>query len=215
MTDRQSDPPFIADLTIILDRSGSMESIRSGVIGAFNRFLADQRPLPGDCRLTLVQFDDEYEVVYAGRAVVDAPDLTADTFQPRASTALLDAIGRTIRDIDRRLAALPSNEPPRKVLVAILTDGLENASTDYTRDRVFEVVKTHTDAGWTFLFLAANQDAIVEAEKVGIGAHQSLNFAATGQGIRTGTQTLSDAVSDYRTSGSASFPLSRRPKKVH
>lgn len=216
MIHRPLDRPRVFDLTIILDRSGSMEAIRSDVIGAFNRFLAEQRPLPGDCRLTLVQFDDEYEVVYSGRALSDAPDLTADTFQPGGSTALLDAIGRTIRDIDRRLSAVPLGEGHQNVLVAVLTDGLENASSEYTRDRVLEMVKTRTDTGWTFLFLAANQDAIAEAEKVGIGARQSLNFAATGQGIRAGTHALSEAVSEYRTGGSASFsPSSRLPKKVH
>ena len=84
------------DVTVILDRSGSMEAIASDVIGGFNRFLMDQQHEPGDCRLTLVEFDNEYEVVYASKPIREAAPLTGDTFQPRGTTALLDAIGRTI-----------------------------------------------------------------------------------------------------------------------
>src|SRR6476620_7328202 len=124
------------DVTVILDRSGSMEAIASDVIGGFNQFLAEQQRHPGDCRLTLVQFDDRYEVLYLARPIADAARLTADTFEPRGSTALLDAIGRTIDATGARLAALPEAERPNRVLLAIVTDGQENASVHYTRDRV-------------------------------------------------------------------------------
>lgn len=113
------------DVTVILDRSGSMESIATDVIGSFNVFLATQQRLPGECRLSLVQFDDEYEVVYAGVPIGEAPRMTDRTFVPRGMTALLDAIGRTIDATGRRLAALPEAERPGTVLVAIITDGLE------------------------------------------------------------------------------------------
>src|SRR5690349_20383978 len=94
-----------ADITIILDRSGSMGSIATDVVGGFNHFVTEQRAQPGDCRLTLVQFDDQYEVVYAGRPIVEAPLLTSATFQPRGTTALLDAVGRTIDATGDRLSA--------------------------------------------------------------------------------------------------------------
>ena len=183
------------DVTVILDRSGSMEAIASDVIGGFNQFLTDQQRQPGECRLTLVQFDDQYEVVYLARPIADASRLTAKTFEPRGSTALLDAIGRTIDTTGARLAALPEEERPNRVLLVIITDGEENASVDYTRDRVFNMISSQQDVyGWSFLFLAANQDAIAEAATVGIAAQQSLNFAATGAGIRAASLAMSDAV---------------------
>jgi Mg-chelatase subunit ChlD len=204
------------DVTIVLDRSGSMEAIRSDVVGAFNAFVHDQQQLPGECRLTLVQFDDEYEVVFRVRAISDVPDLNHDSFVPRGSTALLDAIGRTIRELDKRLADAGAPDGAARVLVAILTDGLENASTDFKRDDVFRMIKERTDRGWAFLFLAANQDAIMEGGLIGIGAAQSLNFMATATGVHDGTQSLSDALAEFRSSGKASFdPSSRKAKKIH
>ena len=114
-----------------------MESIAADVIKGFNTFLADQQRQPGDCRLTLVQFDDRYEVLYTGRPLAEAPELTRETFVPRGTTALLDAIGRTIDATGDRLGALAEAERPDRVLVAIITDGLENASTDYSREQIF------------------------------------------------------------------------------
>ena len=104
------------DVTVILDRSGSMEPIASDVIGGFNGFLAEQQRQPGDCCLTLIQFDDQCEVVFAARPVTQAPRLTEDTFQPRGCTALRDAIGRTIDGTGARLAALSEDERPDRVM---------------------------------------------------------------------------------------------------
>jgi Mg-chelatase subunit ChlD len=204
------------DVTIVLDRSGSMEAIRSDVVGAFNAFVHDQQQLPGECRLTLVQFDDEYEVVCRARPMAEVLDLNHDSFVPRGSTALLDAIGRTIRELDKRLVDEGGPDREARALVAILTDGLENASTDFKRDDVFRMIKERTDQGWAFLFLAANQDAIVEGGLIGIGAAQSLNFMATAAGVHEGTQSLSDAVTAFRSSGQAAFgPAGRKAKKIH
>ena len=206
------------DVTVILDRSGSMEAIASDVIGGFNRFLADQSGQPGECNLTLVQFDDKYEVVYVEQPIGEAPRLTEATFLPRGCTALLDAIGRTIDSTGLRLAALPEDERPQRVLLVIITDGLENASTDFTSERVFSMISTQQDVyQWSFLFLAANQDAIAEAAKVGIGAQQSLNFAATRAGVAEASLSLSEAVSTLRASGEAGFTnaATSRKRKVH
>lgn len=205
------------DVTVILDRSGSMEGIASDVIGGFNQFLTTQQRQPGDCRLTLVQFDDHYEVVYLARPIADASRLTAKTFEPRGSTALLDAMGRTIDATGARLATLAEAERPNRVLLVIITDGEENASVEYTRDRVFEMISSQQDVyGWSFLFLAANQDAIAAAAAVGIGAQQSLNFAATGAGIRSASLSMSDAVSSLRSTGNTAFSgATRKKKNVH
>jgi hypothetical protein len=206
-----------ADITIILDRSGSMASIATDVVGGFNHFVTEQRAQPGDCRLTLVQFDNQYEVVYAGRSIAEAPMLNSETFQPRGSTALLDAIGRTIDATGDRLRALPETDRPDRVLLVIITDGLENASTEYTRARVFEMISTQRDVyRWGFLFMAANQDAIQEGGHIGIAPGAALNFTADGASYRLAAATMSDAVSEFRQTGEAEFsrPTSvAKPKK--
>jgi hypothetical protein len=210
-----------ADITIILDRSGSMESIASDVVGGFNHFIAAQRAQPGDCRLTLVQFDDQYEVVYAEQPVADAPLLTSGTFQPRGTTALLDAVGRTIDATGHRLRGLPETDRPDRVLMVIITDGLENASTRYTRARVFEMISTQRDVyRWGFLFLAGNQDAIQEGGHIGIAPQAAMTFAADGASYRRATLAMSDAVSAFRQTGEAEFsPPSAgarvKKKRVH
>src|SRR4051812_1278549 len=187
------------DVTVILDRSGSMATIKSDVIGGVNQFIEAQRQEAGECLLTLVQFDNEYEVVIAASPMADAPLLTAQSFEPRGSTALLDAIGRTIASTGARLGALSESERPDRVLVLIITDGEENSSTRYPRERVFEMIATQRDVyDWTFLFLAANQDAIVEGAKVGIGAQYSLSWAANAQGVGIASATMSDAVASFR-----------------
>jgi len=166
--------------------------------------------------LTLIQFDAEYEVVYAAKPVARARRLTAETFQPRGGTALLDAIGRTIDATGVRLAALPEADRPEKVMVVIITDGEENSSVQYTQPQIFSMITLQQDVyHWSFLFLAANQDAIAAAAAVGIGAQQSMNFAATGAGIRGASVAMSERVSYLRTTGRASAPNGPAKKKVH
>jgi hypothetical protein len=208
-----------ADITVILDRSGSMASIASDVVGGFNHFVTDQRGQPGDCRLTLVRFDHDYEVAYAGRPIAEAPLLTAETFQPRGTTALLDAIGRTIDATGDRLRALPEADRPDRVLLVIITDGLENASKDYTRSRVFEMISAQRDVyHWSFLFMAANQDAIQEGGQIGIAPTAAMNFDADGASYRVASLAMSRAVSDFRQTGEAEFSQSTgkaKKKRVH
>ena len=205
------------DVTVILDRSGSMQKIASDAIGGFNEFLAEQERQAGDCRLTLIQFDNQYEVVYAAQPIAQAPRLTEDTFQPRGSTALLDAIGRTIDRTGRRLAALSEDERPDRVMLVIITDGLENASSDFTREQIFGMISRQRDVfNWSFLFLAANQDAIAEGAKMGIGAQQSLDFSATGAGVREAARSMSRAVSSLRGSGTAALSTpAAKTQKIH
>lgn len=154
----------LTEIAYLLDRSGSMEPLREAAVTAFNDFLRVQLDVPGDARLTLVQFDDAYEVPVAALPVQEVPQLTAATYEPRGSTALLDAIGRTILDFDRRLAGVAAADQPGKVIFAIFTDGFENASREFTAGRIGDLIREHREAkGWEFLFLAANQDAIATA----------------------------------------------------
>ena len=167
-----------ADLThlyFLLDRSGSMQSIKADTEGGFAAFIAEQRKAAGECRVTLAQFDNEYELVYADRPLADVPALV---LQPRGSTALLDAMGRTVTDAGNRLAAMPEGERPGTVIVAIMTDGMENASQEWTHPAVKALVEQQTaQYGWQFLYMGADQDAIEVGAGLGVAAANSVTYS--------------------------------------
>jgi uncharacterized protein YegL len=189
----------LSEIICILDRSGSMSSIRNDAIGGFNTFLESQKAVPGEARLTLVLFDDQYDVVHRAAPLKQVPGLDEATFVPRGTTALLDAIGRTVDDVGRRLAAIPEADRPGKVIVAILTDGMENSSRRYTRDRVFDMIRHQQDVySWEFIFLAANQDAIATAAGIGIDAHDASPFVADGEGTLAAFNLMSSETSKKR-----------------
>ena len=168
--------PLLTEIAYILDRSGSMQPMQEAAVSAFNDFLALQLTVPGQARLTLVQFDDAYEVPVAGRYLPDVPQLTAATYTPRGSTALLDAIGRTIQETDRRVEAMTNANKPAKVIVAVFTDGFENASQHFTSATISDLIRRYRDEkSWEFIFLAANQDAIASAAAL----HMDVNLSAS------------------------------------
>ena len=192
--------PDLTEIAFVLDRSGSMNPIAGDAIGGFNTFLAAQQALPGEARLTLVLFDHEYLVPHTSAAMSAVTPLDAATYVPRGMTALLDAVGRTIDDLGARLAALPEEERPAKVIVAILTDGQENASRDYTFAKVSAMIKHQQEKySWEFIFLAANQDAIAAAGALSIAPKDAIAFQHTGQGIRDAHMRLSEQVAFRRS----------------
>jgi Mg-chelatase subunit ChlD len=153
-----------SEIAFVLDRSGSMGSFRESAIEGFNSFLLEQQQTEGLAKLTLVLFDDEYLVPIDALPVAEILPLNSESYVPRGSTALLDAISQTIDELGARFAALPEQDRPGQVIVAILTDGLENSSQKYTWKQVSRVIKQQTEQyRWTFLFLGANQDAIAAA----------------------------------------------------
>ncbi|MCP5558053.1 MAG: VWA domain-containing protein [Verrucomicrobiaceae bacterium] len=189
----------LTEIAYILDRSGSMQSMQEPAVSAFNEFLRDQIAVPGAARLTLVQFDDQYEVHVDAQPLAQVPQLTAATFQPRGSTALLDAIGRTIKETDRRLESLPPAEQPAKVIFAIFTDGMENASQRYTAQHISDLIALYRkEKGWEFLFLAANQDAIATAANMQMDVHLSANVQFTASGIKSTGRALSRKIKSIR-----------------
>ncbi|QSR25109.1 VWA domain-containing protein [Nocardioides aromaticivorans] len=166
-----------ADLThlyFLLDRSGSMQSIKTDTEGGFAAFVAEQQAQPGECRVTLAQFDNEYDVVFAGVPVADVPPLD---LQPRGSTALLDAMGRLVTTAGAELAALPEDERPGTVIVAIMTDGHENASQEWTHPAIRALVEQQTnDYAWQFLYMGADQDAIEVGTRLGVRPEASVTY---------------------------------------
>jgi len=173
-----------AHISVVLDRTGSMESIRDDTIGGFNSFLAEQQAQPGATTLSLVQFDSQapFEVLQAFTPVAAVPALTRETYVPRGGTPLFDAIGRGIIDLDARLAAMPEGERPSRIVFAIVTDGQENASREFTGDQVRGMIASHRQAGWQFVFLSADENAIRNGRSVNVGEDFSYSVAKTARG---------------------------------
>lgn len=189
------------DITIILDRSGSMESVKSDTIGGFNSFLNTQQKTAGEASLSLVQFDDQYDVVYLDKAIHLADKLTEETFEPRGMTALYDAIGRTINSVGQRLANLREEERPNKVLFVILTDGFENSSKEFSASKIGEMINHQRNVyKWEFMFIGANQDAILSAQEIGIPAAAALTYAANTVGTQEAFGSMAQKVARYRQS---------------
>jgi uncharacterized protein YegL len=191
-------------IVIVLDRSGSMSSIRDDTIGGINTFLADQQKLPGECNLTFTQFDDVYEIIHHSVPLDKIKPLDQTTFVPRGATALLDAIGRTINTVGAELTALPEDQRPGKVFFTIFTDGEENSSKEFSKDQVFEMIKKQREEyKWEFIFLAANQDAIQTGQSMGMGASSSMTCNSTSAGIKGTYDALSKKLGDVRLSRSS------------
>lgn len=192
------------DITIILDRSGSMQSVKTDTIGGFNSFLEEQQKVSGEASLSLVQFDDQYETVYTDKDINSAAQLTEATFQPRGMTALYDAIGRTINATGQRLANLPEAERPNKVLFVIMTDGFENSSQEFKAARISEMINHQRNLyKWEFMFIGANQDAVLSAQEMGIPTQAALTYTANAAGTVAAFGSMAEKVALYRQSSNA------------
>ena len=175
-------------------------------MAGFNAFIKSQLDVPGDANLTLVLFDDEYLMPHSSVPVQNVPELTAATYVPRGSTALLDAIGRTIKETDARLSKLAEAEQPGKVIVAIFTDGEENASQEYSLKHIGDLIRLYRDTkGWEFLFLAANQDAIATAGTMHMSLSLSSNVSYDYKGVKSTGGALSRKVRSMRMKSSGNM----------
>lgn len=186
------------DIIIVLDRSGSMQVVRTDTIGGVNKFIEEQQKVSGECRLSLLQFDDQYESVLSAVPIKDAKPLTEETYVPRGWTALHGAIGRTIEDTGRRFSAMAEHDRPEKVVFVIVTDGEENSTPKYEWSRRWDAAKIkqmiETQSGtfkWQFVYIGANQDAIANAAHVGIAAANAINYTQN----KAGTEKLYAALS--------------------
>lgn len=165
----------LADITLVVDRSGSMQEIRSDAEGGVNSFIQQQAEADGQALITLVQFDTEYEFVH--RAVL-ANDVPKYSLVPRGGTALLDAVGRAINETGARLAKMPETERPGLVAFVIATDGMENASQEFDRPQVKKMIEEQQSKyNWQFTFLGADQDAFAEARSMGMAAGGHANYS--------------------------------------
>lgn len=184
----------LTELVFILDRSGSMSGLEKDTIGGFNSMLQQYVQSSDETRVTTVLFDDRYELLWDNIAANEAK-LTSKHYFVRGSTAMLDAIGRTVDDVGARLARTPEHQRPSQVIVIITTDGEENCSHRYTYSDVQQrIARQRNDYNWEFVFVGANIDVAKEAEQLGIQSDLVLEYAASEQGVATMYMELNDMV---------------------
>jgi len=207
-------------ITLVLDKSGSMQTILKDTLGGFNAFLAGQKETAkeGDT-FSLLQFSTDQNFTYKLARIQDVAELTNKTYIPAGGTALLDAAADTIRDLGKHFASLKESDRPGKVIFVILTDGEENASHRTTKDMLNALITEHTNIWkWEFVFLGANQNAIAEAAKYGIAAGSSLTFGANKLGVAGTYESLTRSLNTFKAApqgvgyaaSGASFTLSER-----
>ncbi len=176
------------EIVVLLDRSGSMQHGKDDHEGGLASFVEDQQQLPGDVRFTFIQFDnvDPCEILYDGVPIAEVSQMK---LIPRGGTPLLDAIGLTIAHVATRL----QGTQPDQVVVMIITDGQENASREYTRAQIQQMIAEYeTTHGWKFLYLGADVDAFAEAGGLAIASGSALKMSKTPTGIRRAYKAMSD-----------------------
>ena len=190
-------------IAIILDRTGSMESIRDDTIGGFNAFLEQQKAEPGFATLTLVQFDsqDPYEVIHKFKPLAEVPKLTREIFVPRARTPLLDAIGRGINDLEQSLSQMEKDARPSRVIMVIITDGQENSSCEFRKDQIEKMIKEKQEKlDWQFVFLSSDLAGIGDALHTGFRPASTLSYDSDSRGTTGAWESMSVSISHYRAS---------------
>lgn len=161
----------LTHITVILDRSGSMQTIKSDIIGGFNTFLKEQKEVQTKSTFTLIQFDtvNHYEIVHNFKPISEIPELTDKTFVPRGGTPLLDCLGRGINDLSEQISKLPEDKKPDRIFFVVITDGHENSSTEFHKEDIVKLIdKKKSEDKWEFLFLSADLQAISDARHFGI-----------------------------------------------
>lgn len=160
------------DLIFLIDRSGSMYGSEDDTIGGFNSFIEKEKSKEGNARVTTILFDHEYEMLYKRKSIDEVDRLTRDEYYVRGSTALLDAIGKTITALDKEI--------DNKVLFVITTDGMENASKEFSKSQIKNMIENHN---WEFLFIGADIDSYSEASKIGIKKSRVANYERSSRGV--------------------------------
>ena len=194
-------------LIFVIDRSGSMASIRDDMIGGFNTFIKTQKDAKlGDCKVFAYKFDNIYETMFEDIDINDVPQLDRNTYVPRDMTALYDAVATTIDSIGTRLAAMKEEDRPEKVLVVTITDGEENASRKFNQQNVADRIKTQREQfNWDFAYIGANQDSWQVGSSIGYQAGTTLDYVADSQGTAFAFQKLCASTSNYRGTKGAKF----------
>lgn len=190
-------------ISVLLDRSGSMASIKDSVTEEFNKLLREQKEVKGKATFTFAQFDDKYDIVERNIDLKDAKNLD---LVPRGMTALLDGIGKLVAQTGEDLAAMPESERPENVVFIVITDGGENSSQEYTREKIFEMIKHQEDTyNWTFVYLGANQDAIAVGGSFGFSSGSTMTYNASAGGVSSAYCAVSSNLRSMRLGETQDF----------
>ena len=190
------------ELVFILDKSGSMGGLEADTIGGFNAMLKKQQAMDGSCFITTVLFDNRYELLHDRIDIKAVGRMTDTEYQVGGSTALLDAIGRTVHKIDNAQKHTAEDYRAEKVLFVIITDGEENSSREYTVEKVRALIERQKEHyGWDFIFLGANIDAIETAGRYGIAPNRAVDFIADSEGTELNYKVMASTVTAFRESG--------------
>lgn len=188
----------LTEIIFLLDRSGSMAGLEQDTIGGFNGFIERQCKMDGETRLTAVLFDDNYEVLWDG-ADASKVKLTEKKYYVRGCTALLDSIGKTIIDVGLRLSKMKEEERPGNVIFVITTDGMENASREFTYEKIKELIQHQQEKyNWEFIFMGANIDVAKEADDLGISTENAFVFEASHVGVEAMYNQVCESVVEKR-----------------
>lgn len=195
----------LTELVFILDRSGSMGGLESDTIGGYNAMLKEQSKMDGEVVVTTVLFDDAYELLHDRINLRGVKSITSKEYFVRGSTALLDAVGKTIQKLINVQRNTSEDEKAEKVLFVITTDGMENASREYSYAKLKAMIEHQKSKyGWDFIFLGANIDAVQEAERFGIEQSRAVQFHNDEKGIALNYQAVSEAICEMRACGNIS-----------
>jgi hypothetical protein len=197
--------PNYTHIHMLFDRSGSMSGHEADVEGWYKTFIEGLRAQPGDCTVSAAQFDTQgYETTIEWATLQTAPN--EFKLYPRGGTPLLDSVAKSIHQLGERLSAMKEEDRPSKVIVVVQTDGEENASVEYTKEKLKVLVKEQTETySWEFMFLGANIDAFGEAEAMGMRAATTANFGQTTKGYTTSAAVMSAAVNRSRIGQSLAY----------
>jgi uncharacterized protein YegL len=189
----------LTELVFVLDRSGSMSGLESDTIGGFNSVMTKQKAVEGDANVTTVLFDDQYELLHDRYNLKKIDKITDKQYFVRGTTALLDAIGKTIHKMGNAQKYASDDERAEKVMFVIITDGMENASAEYSYDKIKKMIDRQKEKyGWEFIFLGANIDAVKTANRFGIAEDRAANYHADGEGTMLNYDVISETVSMVR-----------------
>ena len=193
----KNNKPKDVELVFILDRSGSMGGLESDTIGGYNSMLSKQKKeKTGKVSVTTVLFDDQYELLYNQVPIEKVSPMTEEEYYVRGSTALLDAIGKTVMQVK---ANQDKKEIKDKVLFVIITDGMENASREYRVEQIKKLIEERKEKdNWEFLFLGANIDAIGAAKDLGIDSSRAVRFKSDKKGTAKNYEVLNEAIKEIR-----------------